>query len=542
MKHGRESYFLKNFGWVSGSLIPLSDLTNVFKKYANKFPVPVPDPIDPSPGDPPTKPRRIFCRLFEEGEQPSTEALIELGLAMESEKEDITSEGDSNIPAGYTYLGQFIDHDITRDDSSDLMEDSVDPTDIMNVRTPALDLDCLYGSGPKLSAELFEADGVHLRVGMTSPTLSGEPGGDDVPGIDQSLPNDLPRRADMSAIIGDSRNDENLAVAQTHLAFIKFHNTVVDRLVAEDSTVQGEALFEKARRQVVFLYQTIVLKDFLPRLIEGDALKDVLTYGRKFYTDDLAECMPIEFSVAAYRLGHSMIRTVYEWNRVFNSGPEGIEATLELLFEFSGGSGVRSTNPEDNDNPFFDKPTVPTNWIVDWTRLYDFSGIPDIDSDPTLNFAREIDAKLSFALKTLPEFQRMNLPDCMISLATRNLLRGRLMKLPSGQAVAQAMQDAGLKFTPITAAEIANGPHRDILLKYGLDQQTPLWYYILREAKIRNHGNKLGPVGSRIIAEVFVGLIANSPISVLKEHQDLRFSMPELLAVVGDLNPLGDLG
>ncbi|KAI9134326.1 peroxidase [Acaryochloris sp. CCMEE 5410] len=538
MKHGRESYFLKNFGWVSGSLIPLPDITNVFKKFADKFPVPVPDPIDPSPGDPPTKPRRIFCRLFGEGAQPSTEALIELGLAMESEMQDIISEGDSNIPAGYTYLGQFIDHDITRDDSSDLMDDSVDPTDIMNVRTPALDLDCLYGSGPKLSAELFESDGVHLRVGMTSPTVDGEPGGE-IPGIDQSLPNDLPRREDMSAIIGDSRNDENLAVAQTHLAFIKFHNAVVDRLVAEGSTLQGEALYEKARRQVVFLYQSIVLKDFLPRLIEVDVLKDVLTYGRKFYTDDLAECMPIEFSVAAYRLGHSMIRTVYEWNRVFNSDQER-QATLDLLFEFSGGSGVRSANPE--DTPFFDKPTVPTNWIVDWTRLYDFSGIPDIDSDPTLNFARQIDARLSFALKTLPEFQRMNLPDFMISLATRNLLRGRLMKLPSGQAVAQAMQNAGLKFTPITAAEIANGPHSDILLKHGLDQQTPLWYYILREAKIRNNGNKLGPVGSRIIAEVFVGLIANSPISVLKENQDLRFSMPELLAAVDDLNPLGNLG
>ena len=64
----------------------------------------------------------------------------------------------------------------------------------------------------------------------------------------------------MSAIIGDSRNDENLAVAQTHLAFIKFHNTVVDQLVEKDSTLQGEALFEKARRQVVFSYQTLVLQ------------------------------------------------------------------------------------------------------------------------------------------------------------------------------------------------------------------------------------------------------------------------------------------
>ncbi len=264
-------------------------------------------------------------------------------------------------------------------------------------------------------------------------------------------------------------------------------------------------------------------------------LQDILANGQKFYDSDFKECMPIEFSVAGYRLGHSMVRPSYEWNRIFNSHPSGIVATMELLFEFSEVSGSRG----EGDDPFFGSPTLPSNWIVDWTRLYDFSEVNGIDNHPDLNFAREIDAKLSFALQQLPEFQKQSLPPVFISLAARNLLRGRLLKLPTGQVVAQAMQDVGLSFTPLTAEEIAGSPHGEIVTKHGFDEETPLWYYILREAKVKHDGNKLGPVGSRIVAEVFVGLIENSAISLSKEHRDLKFSMPELLAFVGELNPLG---
>ncbi len=263
-------------------------------------------------------------------------------------------------------------------------------------------------------------------------------------------------------------------------------------------------------------------------------LTDVLENGRKFYTDAHRDCMPIEFSVGAYRLGHSMVRPVYEWNRVFRTG--GVDATMELLFEFSEVSGSR----EPGDDPFFGKPTLPSNWIIDWTRFYDFSEVDGVDSHPDMNFAREIDAKLSFALRELPEFQRRRIPPVSISLATRNLLRGRLVKLPSGQQVAAAMTAAGLGFTPITDDEVAGGPHRDILERHGFEGSTPLWYYVLREAKVKHDGNRLGPVGSRIAAEVFVGLIENSPVSILNEDTELNFSMAEMLAFVGDLNPLGN--
>ncbi len=530
MKHGQEHYFIKGNGWISGRLFPSANLTRIFSKYAPFFPTPKPDPIDRDPQDPPTKPRRIFCRLFGEGGEPDTEALIELGMAMETERSgNLEADGDSDIPAGFTYFGQFVDHDITADPTPLSVTESTDPSDIMNGRSPALDLDSLYGKGPVESQELYESDGLHLRTGRTSPTVGREPGAP----IQGDFPNDLPRSPDKKAIIGDARNDENLAVAQTHLAFLKFHNKKLDELAALPDAPAGPGLFEAVRREVVLLYQAIVLTDFLPRLVQEDVLADVLENGRTFYTDDLVDCMPIEFSVAAYRLGHSMIRSDYEWNRVFNS--KQTIATMELLFEFSEVSGSRGPG----DDPFFGKPTLPSNWIIDWTRFYDFSQLEGVQTHPDLNFAREIDTRLSFALQNLPEFQKDGMPAMFLSLATRNLLRGRMLRLPTGQQVAESMEHTGLNFAPITSEEIAAGPHEEILRRHGFHENTPLWYYILREAKITHDGNKLGPVGSRIMAEVFVGLIQNSPTSLLTESPGRTFSMAEMLNYVDDLNPLG---
>ena len=531
MKHGRERYFIKGSGWVIGSLIPKEQIADCFRKYA-LFAAPKPDPIDPPQDEPLQRPRRVFCRLFSEGGQSDPEGLIELGLAMESERVGVSSTGDSNIPAGYTYLGQFVDHDITSDPTPLSVTGSVDPATIENSRTPSLDLDCLYGSGPQGSPDLYESDGASLRVGHTSPTTGNEPGAP----IRGDFPNDLPRDPMKKALIGDPRNDENLAVAQTHLAFIKFHNKTVKE-IAESQGLRGEKLFEAASREVILRYQSIVLTDLLPRIVEKEALQDVISEGPKFYTEEHHDCMPVEFSAAAYRLGHSMVRPEYEWNRVFNSEVGGVIATMELLFEFSEVSGSRGQG----DDPFFGKSTLPSNWIIDWRRFYDFSAVSEVQNHPSMNRARELDTRLSFALQTLPEIQKrgQGLPEFLFSLATRNLLRGRLLKLPTGQEVANEMQAAGITFEPISNQDILGSPHQEILEKHGFHEKTPLWYYILREAKLKHGGNKLGPVGSRLVAEVFVGLISNSKVSIFATKTK-EFSMPQLLADVGDLNPLED--
>ncbi len=121
-------------------------------------------------------------------------------------------------------------------------------------------------------------------------------------------------------MIGDHRNDENLLVAQTHLAFMKFHNKVVDLLMASPTAPTPAELFFQARREVTRHYQWLVLHDFVERLTEDGIVARVLNEGRQFYRFKKTPYMPVEFSGAAYRLGHSMVREVYSHNRVFTPG------------------------------------------------------------------------------------------------------------------------------------------------------------------------------------------------------------------------------
>lgn len=531
-RHGRSRTFIDGEGWVEGPLCSPSTLQQLQSRYGlTKDNVQAPDPIV-APEPRAEEPTLRFCRLIPKGPRPSEQALIALGQAMETEVHGVGVQGDSNIPAGYTYLGQFIDHDITAEvQDLELGGPPVDPGAVENRRTPSLDLDSLYGRGPEGSPDLYEADGVRLRVGRTAPTLEGEPGGP----IAGGFPNDLPRReGDTEALIGDPRNDENLAVAQTHLAFLKFHNRTVERLRSENPGIADPELFERARREVTLRYQSILLNDFLPRLIETDVLQEVIACGPRLYDGAKGDCMPVEVAAAAFRLGHSMVRPSYEWNRVFNS--DSIPATFELLFEFSGVSGSRGPG----DTPFLGKPALPSNWITDWTRLYDFG--PDLPpSENDFRNTRKLDVHMAMALAKLPEFEKMatQVPPPLLSLATRNLLRGRQFELPTGEQAADALREAGYSFTPVPSGEIANGAHRQILEDGELVGSTPLWYYILREGKVRHDGNRLGPVGSILLAEFFVGAVRRSKISILDEPGAAPFTMPQLLLEVGDLNPLG---
>jgi hypothetical protein len=398
-----------------------------------------------------------------------------------------------------------------------------------------LELDSLYGRGPKKSRELYEADRVRLKIGETI--------GRDMFGVTQSFPNDLPRNpADAPkdpkrAIIGDPRNDENLIVAQLHLAFLKFHNKVADRLEATTKLKKGK-LFEEARKTVIQHYQSVVLHDFVARLVDPTVLDDILRNGRKVFFPKGAPkgkklCMPIEFSVAAYRMGHSMIRNAYQWNRVFSSdGLAGFVPGLNLFFEFSKVSG-----------DFLGDSAVPSDWIADWRRMFDFSEQPTGVRHPQLNFTRQIDTKLANGLQNLPEFATVLEPHLKF-LAVRNLLRGRLVGLPTGQDVA-----AKLGVMALTPAEVASGPHSAMIMAQGFDRKTPLWFYILKEAEVKHGGMMLGDVGSRLVAETFHGLVEGSEHSILKEngwkpvlpaHRPDRFTMNDLLLFVDDVNPLGD--
>ena len=454
---------------------------------------------------------------------------------------------DSRIPAGYTYLGQFVDHDLTFDRSR-LRDDATVPViDLVQGRSPSLDLDSLYGLGPDMTPEFYEADKVRLKTGTTTASFP-----DDGIADQPQAGFDLPRRSNRRALIPDPRNDENLAVGQTHLAFIRFHNRVVDKLAGEG--VPQAQLFERARDLVVRHYQWMLRTDFLPRLTNVAQLTGVFANGRRIVEPAPqpgdSPTMPVEFSVAAYRLGHSMVREAYAWNRVF----EGAEGTLEFLFTFSGTSGNLEGNP-----------TLPTNWIADFRRLYDFTEAGRNDLRPIvrgrnrLNFARRIDTLLADPLQLLPP-GALGGPESRPhrrNLAFRNLTRARMLQLATGQQMARLMRSRGLNIATLTRAKILNGnagARLDALnapQRNDLARDTPLWFYVLREAEW-NRGRMTG-VGGRLLAETFHRAMEGSLISIVRDPvwrptlgpDANTFRMVDLLLFAFEgrenlLNPLGD--
>lgn len=493
------------------------------------------NPDLPSPGCPVTgnskgtdrcrskEPRFKFGRMFpelppavndKEFHDEVVAELLELATTVNS-KADVG--GDSDIAAGYTYLGQFIAHEVTFDKTEEPTEsDGTEP----NFRSPQIDLDSLYGLGPQHPKDRrFYQDSARLKVGET---IAG-------PEIAKTFPNDLPRAGFGSeeigkAVIPDSRNDENLAVAQTHVAFIRFHNKVVDTVHLRG--VRPAQLFETARKEVVQHFQWIILKDLLPKLLHKQAAEVLETGAPKFFKPDpkFGLCMPLEFSVAAFRFGHSMVRDKYEWNFIQNSR-FGRPATINNLFRFTGFSG-----------DLLLKPRLQSDWIIDWRRFYDFTKSGYADDQRLSNKARKIDTNFSLRIETIEGYPHVTKDPSHQSIVARNLLRGNGCGLPSAEDLAEAFDIKPLKEKQIGI--------ESRLLK----GHTPLWYYILKEAEFNN--GKLGPLASLIIAETLVGLIKQSPHSILNDKswkpkygpraEEGIFEMADLLAYVEIVDPVGE--
>jgi hypothetical protein len=429
-----------------------------------------------------------------------------------------------NIPAGFTYFGQFVDHDITLDLTS-LGDKANDPLGTKNFRTPACDLDCVYGLGPDGSPHLYARNpangnkpGPKLLIGKNVDVGEGE------------FRNDLPRSPEGFALIADHRNDENLLVAQTHLAMLKFHNKICDMLAGSSNPPPD--IFAEARQLATWHYQWIVLHDWVERLTEKGIVDKILDQGRKFYRFKEFPYMPVEFSAAAYRLGHSMVRQAYTHNRIFSDFQP-----FDLFFTFSGLSGQIVGDLAIESGGF---ERLPSNWIIDWRRFHELG---DSGGKPVrMQGSRRLDPYLVSALHELPGGGG--------NLAFRNLKRGVNLGLPSGQDVAKLIK-VKKPLTPDEIASDSNGSTDGKVAKQqGLHTATPLWYYILKEAKVRNEGKCLGPVGSTIVSEVFVGLVHGDRTSFLWNVKNWKptlpsatpgtFTMADLLRFVNDINPLGD--
>lgn len=533
-RHNRDSYYIVGEGLVSCD------------------PKGTPS-TDPAPGTVPEIRKFRFSRMGPKGIAVSRSINEGLATSMTTGAND-DSAGPA-IPSGFTYLGQFIDHDLTLDKTAAALGQNVTIDQLLQGRSPALDLDCLYGRGPDDAEDSkFYSDGIRIKMGTTAPTPFPD-GGTNVPRDGFDLPRvgqgstKLARRA---ALIPDHRNDENLVVAQTHLAMIRFHNRVVNHIAPGTPSAD---LFNRARELVVKHYQWMIKTDFLPRIVDAAIVQDVFANGRKFFekeaTPEHLPTMPIEFSVAAYRLGHSMIRDAYQWNRVFKAGGPGPIASLDLLFTFTGTSGILSPDGQINDRESGTFEQLPTNWIADFRRLYDFTEVGRADlkaPEGAPNITKKIDTKLVDPLKTLPHGSfggSSATPAIELNLAFRNLQRANMVELASGQQMAAFMGEPPLSVAKLTAGLPAG------LKAAGND--TPLWYYILREAEL--NGGKLTGVGGRIVAETFHRAMEGSAHSIVRDpafrptalvsNAGNRFNMTDLLLFAFEgradlLNPLGD--
>ena len=462
-----------------------------------------------------------FGRFFPELREARFDesALSDLGREMI----DNNPAQDSKIPAGYTYFAQFVDHDLSFDPGSNLQQKS-DPNALEDYRTPRFDLDSVYGRGPEDQPYLYQeqnkSEAGHERfrfllgnavTAYDASTLKAAIHGWDVPRcmffpdrarMEQNhLSN---RNSSERAIIADPRNDANVIISQLHGLFLGFHNYLLDNTET--------ASFEHIQQEVRWHYQWLVLYDFLPRIIELDVYKRILRRVTRVEESgpprvihdpqDLAHwrrqiCsptlktrpfLPIEFSAAAFRFAHSMVGPEYLLNHTGNGGP------IAILSAVDDGTDLRGFRAFQN------------SWLIDWSLFFDQIA-PLRGSKHAAQYSRKIVTSLAKPLAELPFPIVTENPS---NLAQRDLIRGWRLGLPSGQDVAGALQ-----LEPIKDRDLLVGPARKPITAIWkrFAGRAPLWFYVLAESQHYHDGNRLGPVGSRIVMETCVSLLMHDSSS-----------------------------
>ena len=471
------------------------------------------------------------------------------------------AEENTGIAAGYTYFGQFIDHDITFDPASSLVKLN-DPDGLINFRTPRLDLDSLYGRGPDDQPYMYTSDGRRFLLGRAltadgTPTTSRDLPRHTWTENPERLQNEGGPKTFDRALIGDKRNDENVIVSQLHGALMQLHNRFADEF--------SNASFAELQRLVRWHYQWVVLHDFLPTIVGKDLVHSILPHlqsGKspvedkpqlRFYHPRDASFMPIEFAAAAYRFGHSMVRPIYRLNTQLKGGEkqeataDEIERGLEGRFFIFAGVSQRALNGFR---------AFPAKWAIDWSLFFDIGGSGQRVGAARVQPSYKIDASLVNPLAFLPEFSHTSnkkqrpltlkslqprpLSGAIQNLAERNLKRGLFMSLPSGQDVAEAMGESPLADADLLIEKSTfedqfgkSRPQRLTDVSTTFAGRAPLWFYVLAEASAQwraevtrqrktgddadRVGVRLGPVGGRIVAETLIGMLIGDSHSFLSQ-------------------------
>ena len=418
----------------------------------------------------------VFGRLFPElaaapFDQRRDLALAEADGPMSIGRRDENALNNLRIPAGWAFFGQILAHDITRDRAPLQQTQQIDH--LRNFRRPRLDLECVYGDGPLGQPYLYDNDdGDKLLV---APNDRGEL-------------NDVPRNHQGIAVIGDQRNDTYLFIAHLHVALLKLHNHLVDRVRAAGAP--ATQVFEIAQRLTRWHYQWVVVNEYLPLHVGAEVVAQVLSGGPGLLPLDRHPFVPVEFAAAIFRFGHAQVRTCYDVNDAVRH--------VALFPDLVG-----------------QRPLVAAQ-VPDWRRFFVFPG------QPAPQASKRIDAVYAHGLMHLPvQLTGVLAQPEHAALAYRDMQRGAALGLPSGEAVAEALGVAQLHREELRLPEE--------LCRGG----TPLAYYVQREAMVQHGGDYLGTVGGRVLAEVLLGLLLGDPTAYLHAEPTWQPTLPAAAGTFG---------
>jgi len=363
---------------------------------------------------------------------------------------EVCSQWDdgAGMPQGYTYLGQFLAHDIASRDR---------PGSPASKRSWKLDLDSVYGGGAELD---------HFGRFIYCPESP-------------SFASDLLRDPQTKiARIPEFRNDEHPIISHLHLTIQLFHNEALRRIQisAKGGGLSASQQFAMAKKYVTATVQRIYAEDYLAKCSDSIIHSMFKEGSLNVFEIPASETdLPFEISHATLRFGHSQVRANYLLN--------GREEHTELLDLFLL-SGLFGRNAYKG---------IPKNKAIDWRRFFPWEGNDcGIESD----LGQRINPKV---VKPMSELLEAPIPDIVV----RNIEAGARVDLPSGQVIATRLQAMGIdkRISPLLKAQERNQDQERLLRNSGLWDSTPLWLFILIEAANADDGKHLGPLGSVFLCE-----------------------------------------